>query len=80
MIIRAIALASALFGIAGTALLFFYSYTIEPTDGAVFGSAEVDASNAAINAANAHRTRMQRIGFALLCISFVAQGVGAFLP
>ena len=79
MIARVIALVSALLGIIGTGLLFFFSYTLAPDDGAVFGSQEVNAANEIVRLQNLRRTLMQRIGFALLCISFMAQAIEVFL-
>lgn len=36
--------------------------------------------NIEIRASNARWKRMQRLGFALLCASFIAQGAAVFLP
>ena len=73
-------LTSALFGAFGTALMFFGSHALEPTEGAVWGGPEVDAYNAKVNARNQIRLLMQRTGLILLAIAFVLQGISAFAP
>jgi hypothetical protein len=74
-----VALLSAVLGTAGTIILFFGSYSLEPREGAVWGGPEVDKWNAARDVRNAKRIVRQRIGLAFLCASFFAQGVAVFL-
>ncbi len=74
-----VALFSAILGAAGTIVLFVGSYALEPHEGAVWGGPKVDEWNKARDARNATRVLRQRIGLALLCASFFAQGVAIFL-
>lgn len=73
------ALLSAILGAAGTIVLFFGSYAFQPREGAPFGGPILDKANAQIDAMNAARLIRQRVGLALLCASFFAQGVAIFL-
>jgi hypothetical protein len=72
-------LCSAALGALGTAILFFKSYSLQPSEGAVWGSDAVTAANARIKASNVSRLRWQRWGVAILGSSFVAQAIGCFL-
>ena len=74
-----VGLLSAILGAAGTVILFFGSYSLEPREGAVWGGPEVDKWNAARDVRNAKRIRRQRIGLAFLLASFLAQGITVFL-
>lgn len=74
------ALGSALFGAAGSVVLFFWSYTLQPFEGGVMGSLEVMAHNDRVRISNRRRLPMQRLGLGLLIISFVIQGAAAFIP
>jgi hypothetical protein len=73
-------LLSAILGAAGTAFLFFGSYTLQPFEGAPFGGPQINKANAEIAAKNKLRILRQRIGLALLSLSFVAQAGSVFLP
>jgi hypothetical protein len=55
--------------------LFLSSYTLEPFAGAQFGSQESVKQNEGTRAKNASRTRWQRVGFAILCASFIVQAM-----
>jgi hypothetical protein len=55
--------------------LFLSSYTLDPFAGAPFGSQELAKQNEDIRAKNASRTRWQRLGFAMLCASFIVQAM-----
>ena len=69
------ALASTTLGAIGTMILFLSSYTLEPFAGAPFGSQELVKQNEGIRARNASHTRWQRVGFAILCASFIFQAM-----
>jgi hypothetical protein len=69
------ALASTALGAIGTMILFLSSYTLEPFAGAQFGSQESVKQNEGIRAKNASRSRWQRVGFAILCASFIVQAM-----
>jgi hypothetical protein len=69
------ALASMALGAIGTMILFLNSYTLEPPAGAALGSPESVKQNEGIMAKNASRTRWQRVGFAILCASFIVQAM-----
>jgi hypothetical protein len=71
---------SAVLGIAGTVILFFGTYGLEPLEGGVFGSPEVQEWNERVKAKNAARVIRQRVGLGLICFSFVFQGAAVFLP
>lgn len=73
-------LLSAAIGAAGTIVLFIGSYSIQPLEGAVFNSPEVEEFNARTKAKNKERIVIQRVGLALLCASFLLQAVAVFLP
>lgn len=73
-------LLSAAFGAAGTIVLFIGSYSTQPLEGAVFNSPQVERFNARIKAKNKARIVLQRIGLALLCVSFLLQAIAVFLP
>jgi len=72
-------LASAGFGAAGTIVLFFGSYALQPFQGGIFGSDALTASNNSIRVANAARVVRQRIGLVLLCLSFTVEAIAVFL-
>jgi hypothetical protein len=73
-------LISAILGAVGTGFLFFGSYAYEPLSGAPFGGPILDAHNKKVRARNELRKRRQWFGLCPLCLSFVAQIVGVFLP
>jgi hypothetical protein len=77
--IQLMTLGSAGLGFAGTVFLFLGTYGFEPREGAVFGGPTVDEGNKKVNARNARRRLNQRIGLGLLCLSFLLQGVTAFV-
>lgn len=72
-------LVSALFGASGTAILYFFSYTDQPVEGSPLGGPQLTAWNERIKIKNKRWKRLQRAGFALLCISFVIQASAAFV-
>jgi len=72
-------LCSAALGALGTAILFFKSYSLQPSQGAVWNSAAVTHENERIKDANASRLRWQRWGVLILGSSFIAQAIGCFL-
>jgi hypothetical protein len=72
-------LCSAAFGAIGTAVLFRYSYTFQPKEGGVFGSNALTEFNNRIDTENRCRGKWQKVGLALLCLSFLIQAVGVFL-
>ena len=67
-------LASTALGTIGTMILFLTSYTLEPFAGGPFGE-ELVKQNEGISAKNASRTQWQRVGFAILCASFIVQAM-----
>ncbi|MFM0726218.1 hypothetical protein PQQ53_21350 [Paraburkholderia strydomiana] len=73
-------LLSAANGAVGTIVLFVGSYAIQPLEGAVFNSPQVEKYNARIKCKNNARIVTQRVGLALLCLSFLFQAVAVFLP
>ena len=68
-------LLTAVLGLVGSALLFFNSYGLLPHLGFLPGRGD----NERINEINRRWRVRQRVGFGLLCASFVVQGVAAFL-
>lgn len=74
-----VALLSASFGAVGTGFLYHGTYGFEPYKGAVYGGLEVQQINADIEAKNRSRKRSQRIGIALLFLSFILQAVTVFV-
>lgn len=72
-------LGSSILGAIGTTILFFNSYTLEPFEGAVFGSPSVTEHNNRVRIRNSRRLFRQRFGFALLCASFVVQAISYIL-
>ena len=75
-----ISLASAALGALGTVILFRSSYAMEPMEGAPFNSDPLMASNAEVKRRNRRRHRWQLAAIALLCLSFIAQGIAVFVP
>lgn len=73
-------LVSAIFGMTGTIILFFSSYALEPFQGGVFGSKEVYDWNDRVRSRNRRRKIIQKMGLALLCLSFVVQFVAVLCP
>jgi hypothetical protein len=53
--------------------LFFYSNTDIPFEGAAWGGPETQANNEKIAAKNKSWKLNQKIGFGLLCLSFIIQ-------
>ena len=72
-------LGSATLGAIGTIILFFGSYSIQPLEGASFGSDTLTEYNNRIKAKNANRLLRQRIGLGFLCLSFTVQAAAVFL-
>ena len=72
-------LVSAGLGLAGTIFLFLGTYGFQPFEGGVFGSPEIQAHNARVKAKNKTRKINQRIGLALLSLSFAVQAIAVFL-
>ncbi len=72
-------LSSAALGVIGTIILFFGSYSVQPLEGAPFGSDALTEYNNRIKAKNASRLLRQRIGLGFLCLSFAVQAVSVFL-
>jgi len=71
---KALSLASVSSGAIGTLFLFFFSFSLEaPT---VWMSKEMEDD---IKSRNSRRAIGQRIGLALLLISFLVQGAALFL-
>lgn len=66
-------LASAIFGVIGTIVLYFSSYSMEPLQGGTFGSDDLTEYNKSIKRKNVKRLKSQRIGLFFLCLSFVVQ-------
>ena len=77
--LQLVELAAAASGAAGTIILYRNSYTLEPFEGGVLGSPQVDEHNESVKKRNADRVRAQRQGFGLLCVSFLLQAVAVFL-
>lgn len=74
-------LASAGLGVAGTLILFRYSYALEPYQGNFGFRNEVDdKENKRITAERPHKLRMQRTGLKLLIASFALQALAVFIP
>ena len=78
--VQLITVLSAAFGIAGTVVLFFGTYGLEPLEGGVFGSSAVLEWNERVKAKNAARVIRQRVCLGLICLSFVLQGAAIFFP
>ena len=72
-------LLSAFLGFAGTIILFFNSWTLQPHAGAFLSGQGRLADNARTNVKNRRMVFWQRFGLVLLCLSFVAQGIAVFL-
>jgi hypothetical protein len=73
-------LVATLFGIVGTSLLFFYSNTDLPYQGATWGGPETAKHNAEIRTKNRVWRQRTKLGYGLLCISFVLQAVSVVVP
>jgi hypothetical protein len=73
-------LLSAGLGAAGTAVLFNWSWALEPYEAARWAGEGTAARLKAVTTRNEARKRWQRLGLALLFLSFLAQIVGVFLP
>jgi hypothetical protein len=68
-------------GAIGTALLFFFSYTAFPSGAGVgYVGRETHKHFEAVEKKNKRWTLFQRIGFALLTLSFLLQIVAVFVP
>jgi hypothetical protein len=75
-----LALSSAVFGALGTTLLFFFSNTDQPYQGAAWGGDETGRANQRIREQNARWRKLTKLGYALLCVSFILQMVSVFAP
>jgi hypothetical protein len=69
------ALASAALGVIGTIILFLSSPMLEPFAAAPLGSQELVERKEGIRSKNSARNWWQKFGFAILCVSFIAQAV-----
>jgi hypothetical protein len=72
-------LLSAILGALGTITLFFSSYAFQPLIGGVFGSPAITEDNNRIKEQNLRRSSWQKVGLAVLCLSFVVQAVACLL-
>lgn len=68
-------IASSVIGFTGTIIMFFNSYSLKPTEGAVWGGPEIDKHNKKIDKENRKMVIMQKIGLGLLTLSFLCQGI-----
>jgi hypothetical protein len=68
----------AALGASGTAILFFSSYALESYPAGTFGSPEVQAYIDEVTHRNKRRAFYQKIGFAILTLSFITQFVSIF--
>ncbi|MGX5875334.1 hypothetical protein [Burkholderia gladioli] len=73
---QAVNLASAAMGIAGTIAMYRGTFGLAPIAGFMYSSEAARATQEA----NRHRERLQRVGLALLMVSFALQGVAQFTP
>jgi hypothetical protein len=71
-------LASAVSGFFGTALLFFFSYSLAPFESATWGNEQTAKRNKAIMRKNTRDALIQKVGFGLLCLSFLIQVFAIF--
>lgn len=67
-------LLASILGIIGTAVLFNFSYSLEPSETAQFG----DPDEKYIEEKNKRRSIGQRVGIAFLFISFGCSGASVF--
>tara|TARA_R110000796_G_scaffold252646_1_gene390343 strand:- start:43193 stop:43435 length:243 start_codon:yes stop_codon:yes gene_type:complete len=72
-------LGAAILGTIGTVILFFASHALQPFEGGIHGSEEVNKHNEEVKIRNTSRIRFQRIGLEFLCGSFSIQAVAVFL-
>jgi hypothetical protein len=70
---------SSAFGAIGTTILFINSYSVQPLEGAPFNSSALEEYNRLIKNKNINRMKFQRVGFGLICVSFILQAVSVFL-
>jgi len=74
-----LALLSALLGAAGSAILFYGSYTLESFSAGIFGSPEQQKWDNEVKSRNRSRVARQRIGLIALMVGFVCQFVSTVL-
>jgi hypothetical protein len=72
-------LAASGFGVAGTLFLFFGSYALETGPLNTTFAEAFFAEKVGIDARNRRRIFLQRVGLALLMVSFVFGGVSVFV-
>jgi hypothetical protein len=70
-------LISPILGTIGTAMMFFGSYTLQPLESGPFENNAVTECNNRIKVKNRRHHWWQRVGIALLCLSFVVQIIAA---
>jgi hypothetical protein len=75
---RLTGLLAAIVGAAGTAILFFNSWAIQPLEGGVLGSPGLTEYNNRIRAKNDRRLMWQKVGLGLLLLSFILQAISLF--
>jgi hypothetical protein len=78
-VVQSATLVSAGLGFSGTIFLFLGTYGFQPFEGGVFGSPEMQAHNARVRAKNKTKKINQRIGLALLSLSFAVQAIAVFI-
>ena len=71
---------SALLGACGTITVYVGSYSLPPLEGSVFNSPEVSEYNRHTMIKRQKILIMQRVGLALICLSFLIQALAVFLP
>lgn len=69
---------STLAGFIGTVLMFRYSYVLKPYEGAAFAESDTNEKNGRIRRENIRIQKMQKLGIALLSLSFISQGISYF--
>lgn len=71
-------IASAVIGFIGTLIMFCNGYNLKPYSGATFGGPLTDEINKKTRRENKRIAIMQKLGMALLAISFFLQMVSFF--
>lgn len=78
--LQVLTFASAIFGAAGSLLIFYGTFAMEPPSAAVWGGDETAAEDARVAERNKLRRLRLQAGLVCLMLAFTLQAVSAFAP
>lgn len=69
---------STLLGFAGTLIMFFFSHSLKPLPGGIFGSEAINRKIDEVKKENKKFAFLQKVGLGMLVLSFLCQFITYF--